>query len=86
MFFGNKNAKSIRDEDKLWAGRARKYEGIFEDCEVLIREQYRVLIIFHFNETKDEIQTLLHLILRWICKNGSKDITPTKSVWSVQIG
>ncbi|MBL7960193.1 hypothetical protein JNL27_08135 [bacterium] len=75
MFIGNKSAKSIRDEDKLWAGRARKYEGIFEDCEVLIREQYRVLIIFHFNETKDEIQTLLHNRKRtWVEFNSALDL------------
>lgn len=60
MFFGKNKDRSVRDEDKLWSERTRKYDGILEDSEDLIKEDHSVLIVFHFEETKDEIQTLLH--------------------------
>lgn len=76
MFSGKKTAKSVRDEDKLWSGRARKYDGILEDCEVLIKEDCLVLIVFHFKETKDEIQTLFHNRKRtWIELKSALDLS-----------
>lgn len=60
MFGVNDKSKAVRVEDKIWAECLRKYDGILQDCDDLIRENYLVLILFHFDTTKDEIQTLLH--------------------------
>lgn len=76
MFFGKNSSKSVRDEDKLWSERTRKYDGIFEDCEDLIKESYLVLIVFHFEDTKDQIQTLLHNRKRtWVELKSAGDLS-----------
>lgn len=60
MFGWKEKNKALRVEDKIWAEYLRKYDGILQDCDELIRENYLVLIVFHFDSTKDELQTLLH--------------------------
>ncbi len=60
MFGFGKKQTSLRVEDKIWSERLRKYDGILLDCEDLAREGHLVLIVYHFDHTKEELQTLLH--------------------------
>lgn len=75
MFASKDKKKAFRVEDKIWAERLRKYDGILQDCDDLIRENYLVLIAFHFDTTKDELQTLLHNRKRpWVEFKSALDI------------
>jgi hypothetical protein len=75
MFGFGKKPSSDRVEDKIWAERLRKYDGILQDCEDLINENHLVLIVYHFDHTRDELQTLLH--------NRKRSYTDFKSVLDV---
>lgn len=76
MFGWKEKNKALRVEDKIWAEYMRKYDGILQDCDDLIRENYLVLIVFHFESTKDELQTLLHNRKRpWAEFKSSLDLT-----------
>lgn len=76
MFFSKKGGKAVRDEDKLWASETRKYDGMLADSEVLISENYQLLLVYHFDETKDRIQTLLHNRKReWVDLRSSLDLS-----------